>query len=89
MRELPDDARVDPGRARRDVLALPRPGAPDRAAAVVPARSARYLEENDRRLQELAASGLWDEVALASQQIVLGRVDGVEVELARTTAARS
>jgi leucyl-tRNA synthetase len=44
-------------------------------------RISAYLEENDRRLQELAASGLWDEVALASQQIVLGRVDGVELEL--------
>ena len=40
-----------------------------------------YLQENDRRLQERAASGNWDEVSLASQQIVLGRVDGVEVEL--------
>jgi leucyl-tRNA synthetase len=40
-----------------------------------------YLEENDSRLQELAASGIWDEVALASQQIVLGRVDGVELGL--------
>jgi leucyl-tRNA synthetase len=40
-----------------------------------------YVEENDRRLQELAASGIWDEVALASQEIVLGRLDGVEVEL--------
>ena len=27
------------------------------------------------------ASGNWDEVALASQQIVLGRVDGVEIDL--------
>jgi leucyl-tRNA synthetase len=40
-----------------------------------------YVEENDARLAERAASGIWDEVALASQQIVLGRVDGVEVEL--------
>jgi leucyl-tRNA synthetase len=40
-----------------------------------------YLEENDRRLSELAASGLWDENALASQRFVLGRVDGVELEL--------
>src|ERR1035441_3484215 len=40
-----------------------------------------YLEENDRRLEELAVSGIWDEVSLASQQIVLGRLDGVEVEL--------
>jgi leucyl-tRNA synthetase len=44
-------------------------------------RISAYLEENDRRLQERADSGMWDEVALASQQIVLGRVDGVEVDL--------
>jgi len=44
-------------------------------------RISAYLEENDRRLDELAASGIWDEVALASQQIVLGRLDGVEVDL--------
>jgi leucyl-tRNA synthetase len=41
-------------------------------------RISAYLEENDRRLAELAAGGIWDEVALASQEIVLGRVDGVE-----------
>jgi leucyl-tRNA synthetase len=40
-----------------------------------------YLQENDTRLHELAAGGIWDEVALASQQIVLGRVDGVELDL--------
>ena len=40
-----------------------------------------YLEENDARLAERAASGLWDEVALASQEIVLGRVNGVELAL--------
>ena len=40
-----------------------------------------YLQENDSRLHELAAGGIWDEVALASQQIVLGRVDGVELDL--------
>ncbi len=44
-------------------------------------RISSYLEENDRRLQELAAGGTWDEVALSSQQIVLGRVDGIEVDL--------
>jgi leucyl-tRNA synthetase len=43
-----------------------------------------YLEENDRRLHERAASGIWDEVSLASQQIVLGRLDGVEVDLRAT-----
>ncbi len=44
-------------------------------------RISAYLEENDRRLSELAESGNWDEVALASQQYVLGRVDGVELDL--------
>jgi leucyl-tRNA synthetase len=40
-----------------------------------------YVPENDHRLEELKDSGIWDEVALASQQIVLGRIDGVELEL--------
>ncbi len=40
-----------------------------------------YVAENDARLAELQAGGLWDEVALASQRYVLGRVDGVELEL--------
>jgi leucyl-tRNA synthetase len=40
-----------------------------------------YVPENDLRLAELEASGIWDEVALASQQIVLGRIDGIELEL--------
>jgi leucyl-tRNA synthetase len=44
-------------------------------------RISKYVPENDRRLQELAASGTWDENALASQRFVLGRVDGVELEL--------
>jgi len=44
-------------------------------------RISAYLEENDRRLTELSASGIWDEVSLASQEIVLGRVDGVEIDL--------
>ncbi len=50
-------------------------------------RISAYLQENDRRLEERAASGIWDEVALASQQIVLGRVDGVEVEMRATDAS--
>jgi len=41
-----------------------------------------YVRENDRRLEELAA---WDEVALASQRFVLGRVDGVELDLPLST----
>jgi leucyl-tRNA synthetase len=40
-----------------------------------------YVEENDKRLSELAASGIWDENALASQRFVLGRVDGAELDL--------
>ena len=37
VRQLPHDARLDAGRAGRHLLALPRAGAPDPAAAVVPA----------------------------------------------------
>jgi leucyl-tRNA synthetase len=44
-------------------------------------RISAYVPENDRRLGEREQSGLWDEVALASQQFVLGRVDGVELDL--------
>jgi leucyl-tRNA synthetase len=44
-------------------------------------RISPYLPENDRRLDELAGGGIWDEVALSSQRFVLGRVDGVEVDL--------
>src|SRR6185437_10163348 len=36
-------------------------------------RISAYLAENDRRLEELAESGMWDENALASQRFVLGR----------------
>jgi len=44
-------------------------------------RISAYVPENDQRLAELAAGGIWDDVALASQEIVLGRVDGVELDL--------
>ncbi len=44
-------------------------------------RISEYVPENDRRLQELAAGGIWDENALASQRFVLGRVNGVELDL--------
>ncbi|MEA2226292.1 MAG: leucyl-tRNA synthetase [Solirubrobacteraceae bacterium] len=44
-------------------------------------RISAYTQENDQRLDELAAGGRWDEVALASQRFVLGRVDGVEADL--------
>jgi leucyl-tRNA synthetase len=38
-----------------------------------------YLEENDRRLPEL--EGNWDEISLSTQRYILGRSDGVEVDL--------
>jgi leucyl-tRNA synthetase len=44
-------------------------------------RISAYVPENDLRLDELAGGGRWDEVALASQRFVLGRVDGIEVDL--------
>jgi leucyl-tRNA synthetase len=44
-------------------------------------RISAYVAENDRRLAERANSGIWDDVSLASQEIVLGRVDGIEVDL--------
>jgi leucyl-tRNA synthetase len=50
-------------------------------------RISAYVEENDRRLEELAASGMWDENALASQRFVLGRVDGVELDLSAEDGA--
>ena len=81
VRHLPDDARLDPGRGRRHLLALPRPGAPDRAAAVVPADQRLRRRRTTAAWPSCEASGIWDEVALASQRIVLGRVDGVEVDL--------
>jgi leucyl-tRNA synthetase len=45
-------------------------------------RISAYTQENDSRLEQLEASGAWDEVALASQRFVLGRVDGYQVDLA-------
>jgi leucyl-tRNA synthetase len=51
-------------------------------------RISAHVPENDRRLGELAAGGRWDEVALSSQRFVLGRVDGVEVELTAADGAR-
>ncbi len=50
-------------------------------------RISAYVPENDRRLDELVASGTWDEVALASQRFVLGRVDGVELDLRASDGA--
>jgi leucyl-tRNA synthetase len=38
-----------------------------------------YLEENDRRLADLKN---WDEISLSTQRYILGRSDGVEVDVA-------
>jgi leucyl-tRNA synthetase len=51
-------------------------------------RISAHVPENDRQLDELAENGRWDEVALASQRFVLGRVDGVEVDLSATDGSR-
>jgi leucyl-tRNA synthetase len=40
-----------------------------------------YLEENDRNTDQLEASGIWDALSLATQRYILGRSDGVEIEL--------
>ena len=40
-----------------------------------------YLEENDRNTELLAEGGKWDELSLATQRYILGRADGVEVDL--------
>jgi leucyl-tRNA synthetase len=40
-----------------------------------------YLEENDRNIAKLEESGKWDELSLATQRYILGRSDGVEIEL--------
>jgi len=41
-----------------------------------------YLEENDRNTPLLESGGKWDELSLATQRYILGRADGVEVDLA-------
>jgi leucyl-tRNA synthetase len=41
-------------------------------------RLSPYLEENDRNLAKLAA---WDELSLKTQRYILGRSDGVELDL--------
>src|SRR5215218_461519 len=40
-----------------------------------------YLEENDRNTERLAAGGKWDDLSLATQRYILGRADGVEIDL--------
>ena len=43
-------------------------------------RLSPYLEENDRNLDGLTAD--WDELSLKTQRYILGRTDGVELDLA-------
>ncbi|HEX3042262.1 MAG TPA: class I tRNA ligase family protein [Solirubrobacterales bacterium] len=40
-----------------------------------------YLEENDRNTELLAEGGKWDDLSLATQRYILGRSDGVELDL--------
>jgi leucyl-tRNA synthetase len=40
-----------------------------------------YLEENDRNMERLEAGGTWDDLSLATQHYILGRSEGVEVDL--------
>ena len=40
-----------------------------------------YLEENDRNTPRLEEGGKWDELSLATQRYILGRSDGVELDL--------
>jgi leucyl-tRNA synthetase len=40
-----------------------------------------YLEENDRNMPRLEEGGRWDELSLATQRYILGRADGVELDL--------
>jgi leucyl-tRNA synthetase len=40
-----------------------------------------YLEENDRNNDKLAQGGRWDQLSLATQRYILGRSEGVELDL--------
>jgi leucyl-tRNA synthetase len=40
-----------------------------------------YLEENDRNVEQLESGGKWDDLSLATQRYILGRADGVELDL--------
>ncbi|MFL5897750.1 MAG: class I tRNA ligase family protein [Solirubrobacterales bacterium] len=40
-----------------------------------------YLEENDHKVARLEEGGDWDELSLATQRYILGRSDGVEIDL--------
>jgi leucyl-tRNA synthetase len=40
-----------------------------------------YLEENDRNVERLQSGGKWDELSLATQRYILGRAEGIEIDL--------
>jgi leucyl-tRNA synthetase len=40
-----------------------------------------YLEENDANTERLQEGGKWDDLSLATQRYILGRSDGVEIDL--------
>jgi leucyl-tRNA synthetase len=40
-----------------------------------------YLEENDRNIEQLEQGGKWDDLSLATQRYILGRADGIELDL--------
>ena len=78
VRHLPDHARLDPGRGRA-LLALPQRGAADPAPDLVPAH--HPLPGGERPQHRAARREPWDELSLATQRYILGRSDGVEVDL--------
>jgi leucyl-tRNA synthetase len=41
-----------------------------------------YLDENDRNMEGLESGGKWDDLSLATQHYILGRSEGVELDLA-------
>jgi leucyl-tRNA synthetase len=41
-----------------------------------------YLEENDLNMEGLESGGKWDDLSLATQHYILGRSEGVELDLA-------
>jgi leucyl-tRNA synthetase len=47
-----------------------------------------YVTENDAQLTRREASGKWDKLAVDSQLDVMGRVDGVEIELTGSDGAK-
>ena len=83
---LPDDARHDPGRGR-PLLALPQPRSPDRAPDVVPAASAPTRPRTTAGSTSCRPAANGTRSRSRARRFVLGRVDGVEIELARPSSS--